>query len=221
MADESTATTTTGSSSLSGTDGTATTTATGTASTSTDTSKTSTATTGTTGTETKTETAKTEAAAEFSLTKYDFKDVKLPEGVQLDAALIEAVSPVLLGMKVSQEDANKLVDAQVKHIVAVEKQREADFKQFMADTVKNNQAAIKKEWAGSYDANLATAQKGIGRFVSPAMKAILDDTGLGSHPEFLKAFHEIGKMVTEDKPPNGQTPPGTRKSTPDVLYGTN
>lgn len=168
----------------------------------------------------KTDPAPTPEPPAFTLTKYDFKDVKLPEGVQLDSALIEAVSPVLLGMKVSQEDANKLLEAQVKHIAAVEVQREKDFKAFMAKSITDNQNAIKQAWGASYDANLVTAQRGIARFVSPAMKALLDETGLGSHPEFLKSFLEIGKMVKEDTPPNGGDPPGTRKSTPEVLYGT-
>lgn len=158
--------------------------------------------------------------APFTLTKYDFSKVELPKGIELDQPLIDAVTPVLIEAKVPQELASKLVDAQVKHLAKVEEKREADFKAWMAENVTNYQNTLKKEWAGNYDANLAIAQKGMARIAgSPEMKKLLDDTGLGNHPLFVKAFFEVGRMVSEDKPPNGATPPNARKPLGEVLYG--
>lgn len=147
--------------------------------------------------------------------------MKLPDGVQLDTALLDAVTPVFKELGISQENASKLVDAHAKHIAAVETKREADFKAWMATTVTNYQAELKKEWGASYDGNLVIAQRGLARLADAEMKKLLDDTGLGSHPKFVKAFYEVGRMVSEDKPPNGANPPTPRKATAEVLYGAN
>jgi hypothetical protein len=57
------------------------------------------------------------------------------------------------------------------------------------------------------------------KIVSPAMKAVLDDTGLGSHPEFVKAFYQVGMMTREDTPPATTVPASAGKSAAQVLYG--
>ena len=165
--------------------------------------------------------AKPEAAAPVAPEKYDFSKVELPKGVTLDQPLIDAVAPVLKELGISQENASKLVKAQADYVAAAEVKREADFKAWMATTVKGYQDTLKKEWGASHDANLTIAQRGMARLSGPEMKQILDDTGLGSHPLFVKMFYEVGKMVSEDKPPNGATPPGARKSTAEVMYGGN
>lgn len=138
----------------------------------------------------------------------------------LDAPLLDAMSPVFKELGLPQEAASKLVEAHAKALVAIETKKEADFVQWQADQVKQHQAALKAEFGLQYDANMVTAQRGIARFCSPAMKALLDETGLGNHPEFVKAFLQIGKSVTEDTPPAGGTPANSGKSAAQVLYGS-
>lgn len=154
---------------------------------------------------------------------YDFSKVELPQGVQLNADLVAAISPVFKELGLTQDAANKLVkthaDALAKAEVAGEAKRDADFKEFMKTTVTNNHAALQKEWGAETQAKLAIAQAGMAKIVSPAMKALLDDTGLGSHPEFVKAFHAVGLMTREDKPPTATVPASAGKSAAQVLYG--
>lgn len=155
--------------------------------------------------------------------KYDFTTVKMPKGIELNADLVEAISPVFRKLCLSQEAANELVqthaEAVAKAEVAGEAKREADFKEFMKTTVANNQAALTKEWGAETAAKLAIAQAGMAKVVSPKMKARLDDTGLGSDPEFVKAFYQVGMMTREDVPPNTGTPAIAGKSHAQVLYG--
>lgn len=150
--------------------------------------------------------------------KYEFK---APEGVTLDAGLVDAITPVLKDLKLTQEQASKLVDTYneygKKFTAEAEKKADADFKQWMADQATANTKAVQKEWGADFNANLATAQRGLARVLSPEGKRLLDETGLGNHPEFLKAFLAVGKMIREDTPPNGASPSG-RKSSADVLY---
>jgi hypothetical protein len=151
--------------------------------------------------------------------KYDFAAVKLPDGMALDAPLITAMEPLFKKHGLTQEAASELVAEHAKALGAIETKKEADFVQWQANQVKQHQAALKSEFGLQYDANMVTAQRGIARFCSPAMKAILDETGLGNHPEFVKAFLQIGKSVTEDTPPTPGTPANSGKSAAQVLYG--
>jgi hypothetical protein len=152
--------------------------------------------------------------------KYDFAAVKLPDGVTLDAELLSELEPAFKAEGLSQEAASKLVEAHANAVGKLEAKREADFKQWMATTVKGYQDTLRKEWGSEHDANVTVAQRGIARFCAPELKKLLDDTGLGSHPEFVRAFHQIGKMVLEDKPPITGLPNG-RKANEAVFYGAN
>jgi len=152
--------------------------------------------------------------------KYDYSAIKLPEGVTLDTELLNTLEPKFKEVGLPQEAVAKLVEAHAQAIAQAEEKREADFKTWMAEQTKQHQAAVKKEWGLQYDANLAVAQRGIARFMSPEAKALLDETGLGNHPEFVKAFFQIGKMVSEDTPPSGQAPSGNGRTAAEVLYGS-
>ena len=55
------------------------------------------------------------------------------------------------------------------------------------------------EFGGAqFDANLAVAKKSYDMFASDELKGILEQTGYGNHPEVLRLFHKIGKMMGED-----------------------
>lgn len=151
--------------------------------------------------------------------KYDFTALKLPEGMALDTARIAAVEPVLKELGLTQDNASKLVEAVVKYEAEAEKTREAAFAEWMKTNVTNYQTQLKTEWGAAHDANVVIAQKGMARVFSAEAKKLLDDTGLGNHPEFVKAFYQVGLMVSEDKPPNGQQPAG-KKSNAEVFYGS-
>lgn len=152
--------------------------------------------------------------------KYEFKlDEKLGA---LNQPLVDAVVPLFREFKLTQEQASKLVTvvATKAHELnaATEQQREADFKTWMADQQKANLAAIRKEWGNDYDANLKTAQRAIARFASPEAKKLLDETALGSNPAFAAMFLAIGKLITEDTPPNPKGSGNGRLPLEQVLY---
>lgn len=55
------------------------------------------------------------------------------------------------------------------------------------------------EFGGAqFDASMAIAKKGYKMFASDGMKNILEKTGMGSHPEFIRLFYNIGKLMNED-----------------------
>ncbi len=70
-----------------------------------------------------------------------------------------------------------------------------------------------------YDANVATAVKGLEAVGSPELRKMLDDTGLGSHPDVVRAFWKVGQMVADTAIVTGQAGTSTRRSFADALYG--
>ena len=79
-----------------------------------------------------------------------------------------------------------------------EEQNEANDKA-TADFAVNSQIELKREWGADYDGRLDQAQRAFGQFASPEFSALMDETGLGNHPELVKAFAKIGAMLGEDK----------------------
>jgi len=155
--------------------------------------------------------------------KYDFSALKLPEGIAVDSAIVDAITPVLKEMGVTQEAANKLVSAHAEAVsklqVQAEAKADADFKQWMTDQARENDKAIRKEWGAEYEQNFKVAQRGLARFFQdPGFYKALDETGLVRSPAFMKGLLQIGKMVQEDQPPNNGNA-GGRKSDAEIFYG--
>jgi hypothetical protein len=126
--------------------------------------------------------------------KYDFT---MPEGVTLDSALVEKVSPVLRDLKLTNEQANKLASVFAEHRAAETKAAEEAYAQQV--TTWADQARTDKDFGGNaFDENVKTAQKAVAAFGSPELKALLNETGYGSHPELLKFCLRVGKAISED-----------------------
>ena len=81
-----------------------------------------------------------------------------------------------------------------------------------------------KEFGGAkFDENMAIAKKGYDALATPELKGILNKSGLGNHPELIRAFYKAGKMLSEDSLVMGvasKAPSGTSNSeVASVLYG--
>ena len=117
---------------------------------------------------------------------YDFGD----DGGDLDFYR-EAVHQIGL----SQEQAQHMLDLYAN---VQEEQNEAQEKA-TADFAVESQIQLKREWQQNYDGNLDQAQRAFAQFSTPEFNEIMDETGLGNHPEVIKAFAKIGSMLGEDK----------------------
>lgn len=62
-----------------------------------------------------------------------------------------------------------------------------------------NEAKADPEIGGEhFEANVALANKAVGMFGNEKFTKLLADTGLGLHPEMVRVFHKIGKLISED-----------------------
>ncbi|WP_447881594.1 peptidase [Serratia fonticola] len=142
--------------------------------------------------------------------KYEFK---APEGVeQLDPQALAVFEPIAKELGLSQEQAQKLVDIYPQ---IQQQQAEAWSKQV---TDWGDQVKADKEIGGDkLTASVGQAQKALDQFGTPALREYLEQSGLGNHPELVRAFAKVGKMMSEDKiiVPNQ----GGQRTAADIMYG--
>lgn len=126
----------------------------------------------------------------------EYADFAAPEGVTLDAEAIDAFKPIAKELNLTQEQAQKLVDIQAQTA-----QRWAEgVQQHVIDTRLGwREAAQSDEEIGGKDfaANLAVAKLGRDTFGNEALKTLLDETGIGDHPEVIRFFYKVGKANSE------------------------
>ena len=122
--------------------------------------------------------------------KYEFT---MPDGVELDAAAADEFSAIAKELKLSQADAQRIADVATK---MQQKQAETH-----VATVKGWAESCKtdKEFGGdNLEQNLSVARKAIDTFGSPELKALLNTSGLGNHPEVVRFAFKAGKAISED-----------------------
>ncbi|SAL47416.1 hypothetical protein AWB74_02130 [Caballeronia arvi] len=127
----------------------------------------------------------------------EYTDFKVPEGVKLEGEAFDELKAYAKEKGLSQEDAQKLVDLGVKQA--------REFNSRIADHVKTQtaewakQAQTDKEFGGDkLPENLAAAKQALDQFGSPELKSLLNESGLGNHPEVIRFMVKAGKAISED-----------------------
>ena len=103
----------------------------------------------------------------------------------------------------NNDQANALFNAYVDSIAGQEESESEAFDQF---EVENTQA-LQKEWGGDFDKNVELARRAFMNFATPEAVEIMEQTGLGNHPEILKVFSRIGELLQEDSVLPGSSTP--------------
>ncbi|HEC0985744.1 peptidase [Klebsiella pneumoniae] len=145
--------------------------------------------------------------------KYEFQ---AGEGVELDGEALKDFEPVARELNLTNEQAQKLVDAYPKILAGVQ-QRQAEAWQAQTEQWAADVKADKEIGGDKLTANLGVAQRALDTFGTPALKEYLNGTGLGNHPELVKAFVKVGKAMSEDGVVTGKE--SGQRSAAEVLYG--
>lgn len=155
--------------------------------------------------------AKTDDKPAGAPEKYEFK---APEGREFDAKVLEQFSEVAKELNLSEADAQKVIDKIAPALAAKQTEVvEAARAQWETD------AKADKEFGGDkLTENLAVAKKALDQFGTPELRELLNTSGLGNHPEIIRAFFRAGKAISEDKFVGGNPPPAGGKSLADRLY---
>lgn len=123
--------------------------------------------------------------------KYEFKN---PEGTELSPELMGTFSEVSKELGLSQDAAQKILDKMAPAMAERQVQTLENAKAMWADTTR----ADKELGGDKLQENLATASKALEAFGSPELRGLLNESGLGNHPEVIRMFFKAGKAISED-----------------------
>lgn len=130
----------------------------------------------------------------------------MPEGFELNKEVAGEFEAYARELNLPQDKAQAVVDMGVKLMQSAQTKQAEAFAQTQQQW--RNEVVNDKEIGGQALAeNLGYAAKVLDTF-APDLRAVLDETGLGNHPAFVKAFVKIGKAISEDRLVGGaqQTP---------------
>lgn len=132
---------------------------------------------------------------------YDFKDVKLPDGMELDAELTGEFSSIAKEMKLSQAKADKFMGMGVKLSQKLQQNFENAIKEAQGNRIKEIKTMLNTDpeiGGANLKSTLLEANEAYKAFVSEEAANVLAETGLNNHPAIVKMFRDIGRQVKGD-----------------------
>lgn len=119
-------------------------------------------------------------------------ELKMPDGVEMDADLLGEVTPLFREARLSPAQAQVVADAYVK-IQTDALKKHADM---TAGWLKDAKADA--EIGGKdYDKNLSHAHRAFQAVGNERAMQLFDTYGLGNHPDILRIFVRVGKAIGE------------------------
>jgi hypothetical protein len=123
--------------------------------------------------------------------KYEFR---APEGLRLDDAVLGAFSEVAKELALPQDAAQKVIDKMAPVFAA----RQAEQLKALSESWVQASVADKEFGGEKIAEHLAVAKKALDELATPELRKLLDETGLGNHPEVIRVFYRAGKRLSED-----------------------
>lgn len=137
-----------------------------------------------------------------------------PEGAPLDVAVLTQFEEAARELNLPQDKAQQLIDKMAPVMAARQTEQLAQLRTDWAA-----QSSADKEFGGDKLAeNLGHAKKALETFATPELKTILNETGLGNHPELVRFMVRAGKAISEDKVVLGGAPASASQSIAETLY---
>lgn len=148
--------------------------------------------------------AKADAAAD-TVPEDGKYDLKMPEGVEVDQAMLDQFAPTFKELGLTTKQAQALAD---KFIEAQNTRGEAQA-QSWAKTIGDwvDRAKADPEIGGAkWDATVKDASGIVKRFGNDALREYLNASGAGNHPEMIRFMAKVGAMIGEDRPAISENP---------------
>lgn len=146
-----------------------------------------------------------------------YADFTVPEGMELDSALLEQAAPLFKELGLNQEQAQKLVDFQAQQVQAGQQGQMDAFNQLKNDWVE--QAKNDSEIGGDkFDESVGIAKEALSKFGNEGLTKLLNDFGVGNHPDVIRFMAKVGRLTKEDNPDDSGNPVGKPKDRVSILY---
>ena len=125
---------------------------------------------------------------------YEFNTKVADAPEELDPEVVIAFGEVAKELDLPQDAAQKVIDK----VAPVMQARQAKMvEQVRVDWA--NEAKADQEFGGeNLNANLEVAKSSLNTFGTDALKSLLQESGLGNHPEVIRFMYRAGKAISED-----------------------
>jgi hypothetical protein len=154
---------------------------------------------------------------EQSTSSETYADLQMPEGVELDQALLDGAVPLFEKYNVSKEDAQAFADLQASSIQASQTGQAEAFNQLKLDW--QEQSKNDNEIGGDkFEQSVSDAREALGKFGTPELTKLLNDFGIGNHPEMIRFMSKVGHLTKEDVPGSTGSPSSAEKDRVSILY---
>lgn len=60
------------------------------------------------------------------------------------------------------------------------------------------ETTLRNEWGPNYDGNISLASRAVAKVGGEPLQKLLDETGMGNHPDMIRAFVRVGRNLAED-----------------------
>lgn len=157
--------------------------------------------------------------------QFDYTEVQLPDGMELDKDMLGKFEPLAKEFNLSNKSANKLMNLAVELVAKNAPNAESlatQIQQAEAESYSqllNSDKELNEYSQEEYGNYLKVANQGVKSFATQGFMDLIKAKGLTNHPDFIKTFHAIGKQCSNDTLPNVNNPVGKSERQADILYG--
>lgn len=162
------------------------------------------------------EDAKKAADAKTVPDKYD---IKVPDGMTIDEAVLAEFTPIAKELGLTNEAVQKLADFQAKQISKITTAAQAAQKQAFESFIETTTKESVDFFGAKLDGMLPYVAKGRDQFANEGVMAKLEATGLSNDKDFILMFDKMGRTVSEHKLVEGKPVAASDQRTPgSIMY---
>lgn len=145
-------------------------------------------------------------------------ELKLPEESLLDSESVSQVEQFAKQNKLTQEQAQKLLE-QNNALLSNYQQNQVEGLKQKAEEWKSQSKSDKEIGGDGFSESVELAHRALDKFATKELKDVLDQTGFGNHPEIVRVFSRIGKQISDDEFVVSGQRATQEKSAVEVFYG--
>jgi len=112
--------------------------------------------------------------------------------------------PAAMAQKLHDSYVQKMMDAESANVLTQQRQTE------------DWNSELKKEYGGAYDERVGLARRALRSFGSDELSNLMNTSGLGNHPEMIRAFSRIGAELSSGQQFKDSEQSGQFGTTPDM-----
>ena len=142
----------------------------------------------------------------------------VPEGYFLSDGMREELTKTAQQYGMTNDAANAMIQLHLKQMEATAREMEAKASEQPA--IYEREARQDPEFGGAkFEQSLSTAKAALANFGSAKLLELLDQTGLGNHPEMIRLLYRVGRAQKEGGYGGGAPVPTETRTRADIMYG--